>query len=240
MPDAYTWRARITPAAIAASPALAFMAAGGINLDATTGIVSLLVGASGVVAAGMARDAGYRLQGDLWKSWGGSPTVRKLRWRESTNPTLLGRLHEDIALVTGHPLPTGEREEQDPLGADAEYAAAITVLRQRTGDTETFNKLFAENMEYGFRRNCLGLRPTGLILGVSAIIATLALCIWGDGPTVTRLLTWGWPGLVSAAALIFWGWVVTPAWIRQPAETYADRLLESVHTLKTQGYPNST
>lgn len=200
MPDAYTWRARITPAAIAASPALAFMVAGGINLNATTGIVSLLVGASGVVAAGIARDAGYRLQGDLWNSWDGSPTVRKLRWRETTNPTLLGRLHDDIALVTGHQLPTAEREEQDPIGTDAEYEAAIAVLRQRTGDTKLFNKIFAENIEYGFRRNCLGLRPMGLAFAISGIIATLALCIWGGGPVNARLLTWGWPGLVSGAA----------------------------------------
>ena len=216
------------------------MVAGGINLDATTGIVSLLVGAAGAVAAGMVRDAGFRLQGDLWHSWGGSPTVRKLRWRESTNPTLLQRLHDDIALVIGHPLPSKEREGQDLVGADAEYEAAIAVLRQRTGNTTIFNKVFAESMEYGFRRNCLGLRPTGLVLAASGIVATLPLCIWVGGPIEHRLLTWGWPGLVSAAALIFWARVVTRAWVRQPAETYADRLLESVHTLKTLGPPNST
>lgn len=240
MPDSYTWRARVTPAVIAAAPALAFMVAGGTNLDAKTGIVSVLVGASGVVAAGTVRDAGYRLQGNLWHSWGGSPTVHRLRWRESTNPQLLGRLHNDIALVTGHPLPTAEHEEQDPVGADAEYEAAIAVLRQRSGDVKIFNKVFAENMEYGFRRNCLGLRPTGLVLAVIGLIATIALCSWGGGAVDSRLLTWGWPGLISAASLIFWWRVVTPAWVRQPAETYADRLLESIHTLKTQGPPSST
>jgi len=216
------------------------MVAGGINLDATTGIVSLLVGAFGVIAAGMARDAGYRLQADLWKSWGGSPTVRKLRWRESTNPTLLRRLHDDIALVIGNALPTAEGEAQDLVAADAEYNAAISVLRQRTGDAKTFNKVFAENMEYGFRRNCLGLRPIGVGFAAIGVIAALAICIWGSGPSDSRLLPWGWPGLVSAAGLIFWGWIVTPAWVRRPAESYADRLLEAVHTLKNQTPPNST
>jgi len=239
-PDTYTWRARITPAAITGSPGLAFMVAGGVNLDAKSGILSLLVGAAGVIAAGVARDAGYRLQPSLWNSWGGSPTVRKLRWRESTNPALLRRLHDDVALVVGNPLPTSEREAQDPAGADAEYEAAIAVLRQRTGDTKTFNKLFAENMEYGFRRNCLGLRPTGLVLAAVGVIASLALTIWGVESVATRVLIWGWPGLVSLAALAFWARIVTPAWVRRPAETYADRLLESVHTLKRQGPANST
>ena len=240
MPDSYTWRARITPAVIAAAPALAYMIAGGINLDAKTGIVSLLVGASGVVAAGMSRDAGHRLQTNLWNSWGGSPTVRRLRWRESTNPQILGRLHDDIALVTGHPLPTAEHEERNPAGADDEYNAAIAVLRQRSSDAKVFNKVFAENMEYGFRRNCLGLRPTGLVLAVIGLLMTIALCTWGAGAIDTRLLTWGWPGLVSAGSLVFWGWVVTPGWVREPAETYADRLLESIHTLKTEAPPTST
>lgn len=240
MPDTYTRRARITPAAVAGSPGLAFMVAGGVNLDARTGILSLLIGAASVIAAGMARDAGDRLQAGLWDSWGGSPTVRKLRWRESTNPTLLRRLHDDIALVVGHSLPTAEREAQDPARADAEYEAAIAALRQRTADTKTFNKVFAENMEYGFRRNCLGLRPTGLALAAIGVIASLALTIWETEPVEDRLLTWGWPGLISLAALAFWGKIATPEWVRRPAETYADRLLESVHILKRQGSANST
>lgn len=240
MPDAYTWRARITAAATAASPGLAFMVAGGINLDAGTGIVSLLVGAFGVIAAGVARDAGLRLQADLWKSWGGSPTLRRLRWRASPNPRLIRRLHDDIALVTGSLLPTAEQEAQDPSGADAEYEAAIAALRQRTGDSKTFNKVFAENMEYGFRRNCLGLRPMGLVLSASGVIASFALTIWGGGSVEARLLTWAWPGLVSVAALVFWGTIVTPTWVGRPAETYAERLLESVHTLKRQEPTNST
>lgn len=240
MPDTYTWRARITPAAIAGSPGLAFMAAGGVNLDAKTGILSLLVGAAGIIAAGIARDAGYRLQPGLWDSWGGSPTVRKLRWRGSTNPVLLRRLHDDIALVVGHSLPTPEREAKDPAGADAEYEAVIAVLRQRTGDSKVFNKLFADNIEYGFRRNCLGLRPTGLVLAASGVIASLALIYWEGDSDEARWLTWGWPGVVSLAALGFWVRMVNPAWVRRPAETYADRLLESVHTLITQGPMNST
>jgi hypothetical protein len=51
------------------------------------------------------------------------------------------------------------------------------MLRQRTRDTKIFNKVFAENMEYGFRRNCLGLRPTGLVLAAIGVVATIVLSI---------------------------------------------------------------
>jgi hypothetical protein len=228
------------PAVIAAAPAIAFMLAGGLNLNARTGLASLLVGGLSLIACGLARDAGFKLQPKLWNDWGGSPTVRRLRWADTPNETLQARLHGDIARITGHQLPTPERETNDPRGADEEYNAAIGVLRERASNPEVFRKVFAENMEYGFRRNCLGLRTIALFLAISGAIASIALCVWGTGPAADRLATWGWPGFVSAAAMIFWGWIVTPEWVRKPAETYADRLLESVDTLKNQHPPKGT
>lgn len=232
MLDAYARRARLTPAVIAGSPLLAFLIAAGFSIDAKTGIASLLVGALGVIACGFARDTGYKLQDGLWASWEGSPTTRRLRWRDTQKLELLQRLHDDIEAVTGHALPTAAEEGADPAGADRQYDAAIAILRNRTGDHKRFFKLFSENMEYGFRRNCLGLRPYGLSLGVGGTITTAVLCIFVAESIRTGLVSWGWPGLVSLVSFLFWWMVVKPEWVRMPAETYADRLLEVVDSLK--------
>lgn len=229
--DTYTRRARLAPAVIAAAPGLAFIVAGGMNLKAPAGITALLVGVVGVLAAGAARDAGRALQPALWESWGGSPTLRRLRWRQSSNAQLHSRLHADIARIVGHPLPTAGHEAQDPTGADAEYEAAIAVLRQRTSDSQTFHKVFAENIEYGFRRNCLGLRPLGLVVAGVGIAMSAGLIIWTSGGLQDKVIAWILPNLVSLAALLFWWKVVTADWVRQRAETYADRLLEAIATL---------
>ncbi len=145
---------------------------------------------------------------------------------------MLQRLHDDIEVVTNHPLPTAAKEAADPAGADRQYDAAIAILRNRTDDHKRFFKLFAENAEYGFRRNCLGLRPYGLSLGAAGTITTGVLCALVSESITSGLVTWGGPGLVSLVSFLFWWKVVKPEWVRMPAETYADRLLEAVDSLK--------
>lgn len=235
MIDPYSWRARLLPVVIAGSPALAFMIAGGVSIDAKTGVASLLVGALGLVLCGIARDAGFKLQSGLWTEWGGSPTVRRLRWRDNPqNHQALSRLHDVIEAVTGVPLPNAAAEAVDPQAADNAYTEATTVLRNRTRDTKRFNLVFSDNMEYGFRRNCLGLRPLGLVLAVLGAITSVTLCITGTRTLAKEFESWGWPGIVSVVSVVFWLVVVNPEWVRKPAETYAERLIEAADTLKQE------
>jgi hypothetical protein len=106
------------------------------------------------------------------------------------------------------------------------------VLRERTRDSSRFRLVFEENVDYGFRRNCLGLRPYALTIASGALILSLVFLIIGEGHG--RWSRWGISLLVAFAALIYWGWMVRPEWVRRSAELYADRLYEAAHTLRAE------
>ena len=104
--------------------------------------------------------------------------------------------------------------------------------------------MFAENINYGFRRNLWGLKPYGLIFAILAAIASWGLFFssvgfppaesWldnvvrnPDGVTITRLVG----SLFNTVVIAVWFLVITPEWVRTTAEAYAQRLLASVDTL---------
>jgi hypothetical protein len=184
------------------------------------------------VVCGIARDAGRRLQPALWFSWGGSPTVQRLRWRGSADRGRVQRLHGRVSEASGIDLPSEVEEEADPSGADAVYEDAIEVLRNRTRDHSRFPLVFEENMEYGFRRNVLGLRPIGRVVALAGVVTSGVLFAVSD--RTGRWSRWGVAEAICIAALVFWMFVVRREWVRTPAEAYADRLLEAADTLRSE------
>jgi hypothetical protein len=174
-----------------------------------------------------------RLQPALWDSWGGAPTTVALRHRDSANPVLLARQHERIAAIVGHALPTADEEQADPAGADHAYGAVIAVLIARTRGRRTeYPLIFAENCNYGFRRNMLGLRPWGrLLAAATGILALAAIAAGLAGLENIPLALAGVVLAVSAAAAVIWWRVVTPSWVQPVAWAYAERLLEAAETL---------
>jgi hypothetical protein len=230
--DAYTRRARIAPAVLAALPALTVLAAGALAPDRAARIAGILVGSVGLVIAGLVRDRGRALQPGLWTSWGGSPTLRRLRWRDADSREAVRRLHARLNPLLHEPLPDEQGEAADPLEADRRYGEAIAVLRERTRERARFPLVFAENAEYGFRRNALGLRPLGLAIAAVCLAMSCGFAAFGNAELAHRLTRWGISGLAAAALAVFWARVVTPEWVRRPAEVYADRLFEAVETLR--------
>lgn len=107
------------------------------------------------------------------------------------------------------------------------------MLRERTRDTGRFRLVFAENMEYGFRRNALGLRPIALAIAAVGLMLSIALLIWGSGDQAARWTRWGIAGAISIASILYWSRIVTPGWVRRAADLYATRLLEAVETRRS-------
>ncbi len=232
--DTYSIRARWAPVLLVVLPPLLLCVSLVPGMPAWNKLWPL-AGAAGIVilADQLGRDAGRRLQAGLWDSWGGAPTTAALRHRGAPNPVLLARQHERIAAIMGQALPTATDELADPAGADHAYQAATAVLIARTrGRRKEYPLIFAENCNYGFRRNMLGLRPWGTftavttaLLDMAAIATTLAgLAGFPMGLTAVVLI-------VSIAALVIWRRVVTPDWVRRVACSYAERLLEAAETL---------
>lgn len=220
--DAYTRKARLAPAVLASVPAIGLLAAGAVAPTASSSPVALTVGALGIAVCGAVRDRGRGLEPTLWASWGGAPTLRRLRWRNSADGQATARLHERLAAIVGAPLPTRSDEQADPASADRRYDDVIAELRERTRDG--FPLVLAENAEYGFRRNALGLRPVALCVAALCFVVSVALAV-GLGHEA-------FAGAAAVALLDGALWRrVSPSWVRRAADVYADRLLDATRGL---------
>ncbi len=229
--DAYNRRARIAPAILLAVPAGALLVAGAISPDTVLRAVGVFLGAIGILVAIFVRGAGRRIQPQLWKSWGGPPTLTRLRWRTAPSVPAMTRLHERIEAATGETLPDADTEEADPEEADRRYNEAVNVLKERTR-TQAFPLVAAENADYGFRRNTLGLRQLGITFSIVGLLVAIAFVGLGSGSLSTREDRWGAAAAVCLVCLLFWLSVVTDAWVRKAADNYADRLLGAADSLR--------
>jgi hypothetical protein len=199
---------------------------------ASASVTKAVVGVGGafasiaiLIAAQLSRDAGRRIQDQMWESWGGSPTLQRLRYREGRPQARVDRAHAQIEKATGISLPDRHQEEADPTSADETYEDAIADLREITRDKDRFSLLFKENADYGFRRNLLGLRPWGIAVSTVTIVASALLAVVPQHVPIERILVAAVPGVWALVLFAFFLLVVNQSWVRLCAEAYADRLL---------------
>ena len=83
-------------------------------------------------------------------------------------------------------------------------------------------------MEYGFRRNCLGLRPVALAVAIGAFAVSVLLLFLADA---SQLPHYGVSAVIAAVAGYAWCRLVSPAWVKRAAELYADRLFEAIASI---------
>ena len=229
--DAYNFSARVIPFVAVFVPPIVLLVTGVVT-GTRFGVASgLLIAVVGAIASQLGRDRGRNLQPDLWAGWGGSPTIQRLRYRGQANPGRTERLHQRIQEVLGETLPTADEESADPEAADDRYDEISARIRALTRDHDRFRLLFAENINYGQRRNLLGWKPAGIGVAVLTLVVS-GLAIWlthGDLPH--RLVRFG-PGLAAALAMLaLWALVVRRDWVRVPAEAYADQFVGAVDQL---------
>ena len=163
--DRYTFTARVAPVVIVA---LAVPLAVGAWIPFSDwpvkmfGIATVLA-IVGYAVSFLARDAGKALQGPLWASWGGPPTVQLLRHR---NPVIgagsKASLHQHlVALRIVDRLPSPSEETEDPSAADDKYLTCSDGLRRKARELKAKSPLDVadgEKISYGFRRNLRGIR----------------------------------------------------------------------------------
>lgn len=171
--DAYSLRARLFPAIIAAAPAIAALmlliswkSLGLSNLIATLGILVLLF-----AIADFARARGRAIESNLYIENGGLPSVTMFRRNDETiDAGSKDRYRELLARKLAVSAPTAEDESADQAVADAFYVQCGNWLRQKTRDPKKFPILFVENVTYGFRRNLLGLKVVALSLNAIVVV----------------------------------------------------------------------
>lgn len=237
LPDTYSFQARFVPMLVVVLPAAVLLGSGLI----TTTRLGIALGAILTVASALfsqlGRDRGKQLEAGLWDSWGGAPTLQRLRFADRTNSGEVDRLHTRISNVLGAPLPTAEAEATDPVSADRRYSEATRRLIARTTDHNRFPLVYAENTNYGMRRNLLGLRSPGIVIAGLTAVAGLGLVLFAGGHLEQRTGRYV-PALgVAIVELVFWIAIVSPNWVRVAADAYADRLMESVELLLQDAAP---
>ena len=240
--DAYTVRARLFPAIIAAAPALAAIALliswkqiSLSNIIATGALLVVLF-----ALADFARKQGKRIEPRIYEEMGGKPSVTMMRHRDnSLEAVAKDRYRSFLADKVKIAAPTAAREEANPAAADAFYEQCGTWLRENTRDTKKFSILFNENVTYGFRRNLLGMKWPALGLNVLVV----ALCTW--------LVSQQWPVdmaddvttrivivlVVAAVHALYISLVVTKRGLMEAARTYARQLILSCETFMAAGKP---
>ena len=211
-----------------------------------TAFFTLLVTAGGTaVVAQVGREQGRKKQPSLWKSWGGPPTTRLLRHHHPADDLAMpSGLRQKVEEWAGYPLPDHQDEETCSAWADTKYEEVVRSLLEATRDTSRFPLVFAENVNYGYRRNLWGLRPFGTPIAVILTLCSwtlLALTIWGrpwpepwwdifpnpDSVAVIRLAV----AVANTSIAAFWLFWVKPSWVKVVADAFAIKLFESVETL---------
>jgi hypothetical protein len=238
--NTYERKARIYPMLLMITPIL-FLVAGmyGVELEfksTTIGLISAL----GILylAASIARESGKRIEGSLYTQWGGKPTTQLLRYRDTNIDQITkDRYHSFLSKQLGIKFPTSNDEDSDPKTADAVYESATKWLLDHTRDKKKFALLFDENVSYGFRRNCLGIKPFAIIISIITIcwpfmmrgvITTQGLHIEALG-TINRP-TWG-SLCISVAMLLIWVFFFTQKSVKTTAFCFAEMLLRACDVL---------
>jgi hypothetical protein len=228
--DAYDRQARLGVTYLVFSPIVVLIVALSLGTQEWWSRVAGVLAACGApyLAAQWGRTAGRRKEPQLWALWGGSPTTRLLRFASGEATATVEHRHENVTRATGIHLPTATEETANPAQADAVYDNAITTLKEQTRDKATFPLVFGENINYGFRRNLWGRKPIGLSVSiVTGLIAAAVLVAsyFNDDHqfAIASAVAFGY----AVLACLVWWLTVTPDWVKESADAYARRLIES-------------
>ena len=135
--DAYSLKTRYYPTVILLAPlCLIVFSIGSGVWDPIKGLAGAIVSTLGLafIMDQIGRDQGKKKEAQLFLLWGGKPTTRIFRHRESMlDPVTLRRYHNRLSgLVEGIHIPTPEEEAANPMAADSVYESCAAYLRQRT------------------------------------------------------------------------------------------------------------
>lgn len=235
--DPYSIRARLLPALILCIP-LGFAVGSWLPLDEPTwGLLSssVVAVACSAILSEFVRDRGKMIEKELFSAWSHKPTTLMLSYAHtSLNHDTLHRYHDKLrSLLPALQLPNSQVEEAENMTSSiGAYESATDFLRERTRDKSRFPLVFAENVQYGFRRNLFGVRALASLFCIAAILsndARLGLPLWF--PDVE--ISWLSASYLAASILLllYFLYKLTEGWVRVVGDEYARQLLSSLDQL---------
>ena len=239
--DLYDRRARLRPALLCSLPLVVLVVLLIPEFGTIWGLISGVVVYCGgfVLLIQIGRDLGKALEERLYQSWGGKPSAAMLRHndRRLSKPTKDRYRSFLSSAIPGLALASPQEEEANPAQADAGYESANRWLLEHTRDHARFGLLFTENMNYGFRRNLLGLKPIALGLDAIALMLVIGVAVasWkGEfaGTIQDLSLEWWASAVITAIHTLLFAAYIRDDWVRMAAETYAQQLLAACDSLE--------
>jgi len=227
--DEYSLKARVNPALLVLLPVFVVVAVWFPSLyEFGTAIAGLFVSCGAVaILAHFARERGKKIEPGLWSQWGGAPATMALHHSDSLiEDHLKNRYHKFLETkIPNWRAPSPEEEIENPKHSFQTYNSAIGWLKERTRDSKRFPLVFAENINYGFRRNVLGLKTIGIIFSFGSVLFNLWFCyraVCSQGVAAT---------IISFFFMFWWIAVVKDSWVKKSADEYSDKLLASCDLL---------
>jgi len=233
--DRYSLNARVYPVLILMLPIIVI----GLSYSLEYKNYLQLLSSIGVTAAltyllsNVGRDKGKLQEPNLWKKWGGMPSVQLL----GSNNNQIDKLTKSKyinKLINLSPIENITNIEF----VNTEYKNEIfrswtKYLITRTRDTKKHPLVYKELISYGFRRNLWGLKCISIVLLILTLLGNYSYQAINHG--FNNFLHYPIQFFISELILLIilsvWIFLITENWIKTPAFAYAERLLESIETL---------
>lgn len=226
--DPYERKARLYPALLCLFPIIIGTSISYPMVFSTLSGIVALATATGLLQflSHLSRDRGKALESKLFEMWGGVPSVTILRHRDNSIPSPAKlKYHMVLSKKSGIKAPTKDMEEKRPQKVDEIYLSWSDFLRGKTRDSKKYPLVFKENINYGFRRNLLGIKWLCVLSGIVGLIILLTPILSGNNFTETMIAV----ALIVSIYILIFIFVVNSSWVKVVAEAYGKQLIEAIN-----------
>ena len=168
----------------------------------------------------LARSLGEGTEGKLWASWGGPPSTRFIRCRDTFfGHRLKAQIRNSLGTELSLSLACEDEEAANPIGADKQIEDAFRRVREYLRANDPQGLWHSHNIEYGFSRNLLGCRWVWAIVALVGTTVAVLYGAWtGGGPANPGSVM----NLVALVSALYLGWAVLPRATEHVADNYAE------------------
>ena len=235
--DSYTLKARVYPVIILFFPIFIVGVFYSLKFESYIQVFTSigLVGALSYLMSQFGRDLGKKKEPNLWKEWGGMPSVQLLRLNnQEIDKYTKQRYHIKMqGLIPVQNPPNSTMEANNPNDADEIYKAWCKYIIHHTRDESKYQLLLKENTSYGFRRNLWGLKFYGITLTLLLFIINYLFFV-KECDFLNPLempLNFHYCSLSLIIIIVIWLFIITKSWVKLVAFAYAERLCESIESI---------
>jgi hypothetical protein len=167
-----------------------------------------------------ARARGNAIEPELWRQWGGQPSTRLLRNRDSHfGEDVKAAVRNALAREFSVELPTPDEEAINADRADKAIVDAFRRVRSYLRQHDPDGLWSKHNADYGFCRNLLGCRKAWAVVALAATVFAATYAVRTGAGLLNPASA---IGLLSFIAAVYIGWAILPDATKRIADGYAE------------------